>query len=70
MPEIVRQAPRIMSVIGELVPTGMSQHVGMHSEWKLGGFSCALEHPLEPRSSDRSACFGREHVRTVAFELA
>jgi hypothetical protein len=33
MPEPMLQAPRVMAIVGELVPTCMPEHVGMDGEW-------------------------------------
>jgi len=36
VPEVVLQRPRVLAIIGELEPAGVTQHVWMHEERKLG----------------------------------
>ena len=37
MPEVVLQGPRVVAVVRELEPAGMTEHVRMDREWHLGG---------------------------------
>ena len=36
MPEVMLQGPRVVAVVRELEPTGMTEHVGVDWEWHLG----------------------------------
>jgi cytochrome bd-type quinol oxidase subunit 2 len=42
----MRQRSRIVAIIGELVSTSMTQHVGMNTEGELGSNARALNHTL------------------------
>ena len=37
VPEVVLQGPRVVAVVRELEPAGMTEHVRMDREWHLGG---------------------------------
>ena len=37
VPEVVLQGSRIVTIIGELEPTGVAKHVWVDREWHLGG---------------------------------
>ena len=63
MPEIMRQRPSILALIGELVARRMSQHMRMDWEWELSSLTRSLDHSQEPRWGNRSAGFGGEDVR-------
>jgi hypothetical protein len=54
VPEVVLQSPRIVTIIGELEPAGMAQHVGVDREWHLGGLPEALDEPVEMIGPPRS----------------
>src|SRR5262245_65413254 len=43
VPEIVLQGPRVVAIVGELEPTGMTKHVRVDREWHLGGLADALD---------------------------
>jgi hypothetical protein len=70
MTEIMRQAPRIVAIIGELVSACVAQHVGMNTEGELGSNTRALNHPQEPSCGYWRAGLSGEHIRPVALELA
>jgi hypothetical protein len=61
VPEVVLQGSRIVTIIGELEPTGMAQHVGVDREWHVSGFPEALDEPVETDGTDDPA-LRNEHV--------
>ena len=55
MPEVLLDRPRVMPIIGELVATGVPQHMGMGLEAQLSGVPNSLHHLCEPRASEGRA---------------
>ena len=62
VPEIVLQSSGIVSIVGELVPAGMAQHVRMDRKRHPGGFPEALDEPMEADRAHWSTPLGNEHV--------
>src|SRR5262245_40707201 len=60
VPEVVLQGPRVVAIVGELEPTGMTKHVRVDREWHLGGLTEALDKPVEPDGADRPTALGNE----------
>ena len=44
VPEVVRQGPRIVPLVGQLVAAGMAQHVGMNREAEARCLASSLNH--------------------------
>jgi hypothetical protein len=44
MAHIVLEGSSVMSIVGELVTSGVSEHVRMNREWELGSFSGPRDH--------------------------
>ena len=63
MPQIMRQAPSILALVGELIARRMSEHVWMNWERQLSGSAGTLDHPQEPSWRYWSASFGNKHIR-------
>src|SRR5215475_6522870 len=73
VPEVVLQGARVVTIVGELEPTGMAKHVGVDWEWHLGSLADALDEPVETNGADWPAALGNEHIslsRVIAPELA
>ena len=62
VPEIVLQSSGIVSIVGELVPAGMAQHVRMDRERHAGGFPEALDEPMEADRAHWSTTLRNKHV--------
>src|SRR5262249_39309543 len=62
VPEVVLQRPRVVAIVGELVPTGMAKHVWVDGEWHLGGLPEALDEPVETDGTDWPAALGNKYV--------
>jgi hypothetical protein len=58
----VLQGPRVVTIIGQLEPTGMAKHVGVDWEWHLGGLPQSLDKPVETDGADWPAALGNEYV--------
>ena len=67
VPEVVLQGPRIVTVVGELEPTGMAKHVRVDREWHLGGLPEALDEPMESDGADWPAALGNEYVGVFRY---
>jgi hypothetical protein len=52
VPEVVLQGPRVVAVVGELEPTGMTKHVRVDREWHLGGLADAVDESVETDGAD------------------
>jgi hypothetical protein len=57
----------IFSLISELVPRGMSEHVRMDRELQPCGLTGPLDHPQKPSSRNWSSAFSNEDVGTIAL---
>src|SRR5215471_7716595 len=62
VPEVVLEDARVVAVIRELEPAGMSKHVRIDREWHLGGLPEALDEAVETDRADWPAALGNEHV--------
>ena len=60
--KVVLQGPRVVTIIGQLEPTGMAKHVWVDREWHLGGLPDTLDEAMEADGADRPAAFGNEYV--------
>jgi hypothetical protein len=60
--KVVLQGSRIVTIIGELEPTGVAKHVWVDREWHLGGLPDTLDEAMEADGADRPTAFGNEHV--------
>jgi hypothetical protein len=58
VPEIVLQGPRVVTIIGQLEPAGMAQHVRVDREWHLGSLADALDEAVETDGADWPAALG------------
>ena len=73
MTQVVLDRARVLAVIGELVATGMPQHVAVHEEREAGRLSCPCDHALIAGHAERRQALGNEHVgasRCFAFQPA
>jgi hypothetical protein len=68
MAGIVREAARVVSIVGEFVSSRMPQRVRANGEGKLCSSPCALNHSQEPSCCDWRALLGREDVRALALQ--
>jgi hypothetical protein len=57
----VLQGARVVTIVGELVPTGMAKHVWVDRKWHLGGLADALDEAVETDGADRPAA--RKRIR-------
>jgi len=64
----VREASRVVTIIGKLVAAGMTQHVRMNCKRKLRSPSCSLQHPQEPSCGHWRACFCGERMQRQGVE--
>src|SRR5262249_21370819 len=62
VPEVVLQGARVVTIVGQLEPAGMAQHVGADREWHLGDLAEALNEPVETDGTDWPAALGNEYV--------
>src|SRR5262249_18896842 len=62
VPEVVLQGPRIVTIIGELEPTGVAKHVWMNGDGHLGGPRGPLDETVETDGTDWPAALGNEYV--------
>src|SRR5262245_61146459 len=62
VPEVVLQSPCVVSVVGELEPTGVAKHVRVDRERHLGSLADALDEAVEANRADWSAALGNEYV--------
>src|SRR5262249_33273883 len=70
--EVVLQRPRVVTIVGELEPTGVAKHVGVDWEWHLGGLADALDEAVKANRTDWPAALGNEDVslfRVLAAQL-
>ena len=44
MAHIVLEGSGVVPIVGELVTSGVPEHVRVNREWELGGFSCPSDH--------------------------
>src|SRR5262245_42087028 len=51
--KVVLDRPRVLTVIGKLVPARMAQHVAVHEEREAGGLSSSRNHALIASHADR-----------------
>jgi hypothetical protein len=71
MAEIVLRRTSIHTLIGQLEPSRMPQHVGMDPEWHLGGRPKPRHHSAERNCGHRSAAFAHEDISSgLLFALA
>jgi hypothetical protein len=47
VPEVVLEGPRVVTIVRELEPTGVSKHVWVDREWHLGGLADALDESVK-----------------------
>src|SRR5271166_1815622 len=60
--EIVLQRSRVVSVVGELVSTGVPQHVGVDTKRHLGGLAEPLDEPMKADWAHGSTTLRNEHI--------
>jgi hypothetical protein len=60
--QVVLDSPGVDAIVGELVATGMSQHVRMHLEREAGLDAQPCDHPTKAADGERRAAFGHEHI--------
>jgi hypothetical protein len=58
--EVRLKSARVVSLVGERVPTRVAEHVGMSFEGQLGSQAYPLNHSGEPSGSEWCAAFGCE----------
>ena len=46
VPEIMLDRPRVLAVIGKLVPAGMTQHVAVNKKWEASRLASPRDHAL------------------------
>jgi hypothetical protein len=63
MPEIVLDGTGIVTIIGELEPAGMAQHMGMHRKGEGGELAGAGEYSPDRRGAQGPALLGDKHLR-------
>ena len=59
--KVVLQSSRIVSIVCELVPARMAQHVRMDWEWHPGGFPEALDKSMKADRAHWSTPLRNEH---------
>src|SRR5262249_47581073 len=62
MAQVLLDCPSIVCFVGELEPTGMPKHMGMHREREAGGFADARHQLANGREGQGASALGREHV--------
>jgi hypothetical protein len=68
--EIMLQRTSVHTLISELEPSRMPQHVGMDSEWHFGGRPKPRHHSAKGNCGHRSAAFTHEDISSgVLFAL-
>ena len=63
MPEVMRQAPGVVAIVGELVPRRMTEHVRVDLKRQLGSNAGPLDHPEKPSSGHWCPGFSHKDVR-------
>ena len=63
MPEIVLQRSGVDAVVGQLIATGVPQHVRVHDKLELSSRAQARHHLTEAGRGKRRAALGHEHER-------
>jgi hypothetical protein len=66
VPEVVLQGPRVVAVVGELEPTGMTKHVRVDREWHLGGLADAVDESVTEYVGRGSLMSARHTSRSAA----
>jgi hypothetical protein len=67
MAEIVRKAPRVLAIVGELVAGRVAEHVRVDREGELCGFAGSLNHPQEPSSGYWRTGLSDKYIRACAL---
>jgi hypothetical protein len=62
MAHIVLEGSGVMPIVGELVTSGMPEHVRVNREWELGGFSGPSDHLQESCRRGWTASLGDENI--------
>ena len=65
--QVVLDGTGVISLIGQLVPTGMARHMGMNRKSDSGLDTCAGNHLPNRRSCQGSLAFGDEEVRGLGI---
>ena len=74
MAHIVLEGSGVVPIVGELVTSGVPEHVRVNREWELGGFSCPSDHFQKScrgrwrRRSSLAAAAGRHTRETQAAD--
>src|SRR5262245_14966549 len=63
MPEVVLNRARVLSVVGELEPRSMTQHMWMHREGQPGCLPGTRHNLSHRRVGERPAPLGDEYIR-------
>ena len=62
MAQVVLDRPRILAIVGKLVPAAMPQHVAGNQEREFRRLPGACHHPLIAGHAQRGEAFGYEDV--------
>jgi len=62
MAHIVLEGSGVMPIVGELVTSGVPEHVRVDREWELGGFSGPSDHFQESCGRRGTATLGDEDI--------
>ena len=65
MAHIVLEGSRVMPIVGELVTSGVPEHVRMNREWELGSFSGPSDHFQGSGSRGWTASLGDEDISSL-----
>ena len=62
MAEVVLDRPRVLAVVGQLIPARVAQHVAVNAEPEAGSLTSTSDHALIPGHRERRQALGNEDV--------
>jgi hypothetical protein len=68
--QVLLDRPRIVSLVGQLEPAGVAEHVGMNREGEAGGLADARHELPNGRGGERPSAFCGEHIGAGGTLLA
>ena len=63
--EVVLDRPRVLAVVGQLIPARVAQHVAVNEEREAGSLTSTSDHALIPGHRERRQALGNEDVLTL-----
>ena len=66
MAEVVLDRPRVLAVVGQLIPARVAQHVAVNEEREAGSLTSTSDHALIPSHRERGQALGNEECTVRA----